>query len=126
MAGQHASPAPHPTMQTDLASEAIRFPSESRVRPEQDLPGSVRYIHVNGSNALAAHQNLQPASCSFLQALATHSNVQQAATDGNRDRMRPVIGLKLVHEVFDVEVNRSFRNRQAIGDLLVAITVADE
>src|SRR5580700_4648833 len=40
--------------------------------------------------------------------------------------MSPIIGLKFIHQVLDVEVNRGLRDRQLISNLLVAIAIANE
>ena len=40
--------------------------------------------------------------------------------------MRPIVGAELVHEILDVEVDGRFGNAKMIGDLLVAMTIADQ
>jgi len=52
--------------------------------------------------------------------------MEQATTQGNGHRMSPIIGLKLVNDILDVEVYGRLGNRELIGNLLVAISVADQ
>src|SRR5437016_413760 len=40
--------------------------------------------------------------------------------------MGPIIGLQFVHQVFNVEVNGGLGNRKLIGNLFVAIAIANE
>src|SRR5262249_17518957 len=54
------------------------------------------------------------------------SNMEQAPTESNGHGMSPIIGLKLVHDILDVEVYGGLGNRELIGNLLVAISVADQ
>jgi len=37
--------------------------------------------------------------------------MQQAASERDCDCVGPIIGLKLIHQILDVEVNRGLRNR---------------
>jgi hypothetical protein len=53
------------------------------------------------------------------------SDLQQAPSDSDGDRMGPIVGPQLVHEVLDVEVNSSLGNCQLIGNLLVAVAISD-
>src|SRR6266481_3679778 len=85
-----------------------------------------RTVDTTQFGALAEHRNLQPASCSFLQDLEMRSDLQQAAPDRDCDCMGPIVCLKFIHQVLDVEVNRGLRNRQLIGNLLVAIAISNE
>ncbi len=39
------------------------------------------------------------------------SNLEYPTAHRNGNRMGPIIGLKFIHEIFDVEVNGSLRNR---------------
>lgn len=73
----------------------------------------------------ALHQNLQAPSCSFLRR-RSGLDLKQTSSDRDGHRMRPIIGSQLVHQVLDMEVDGGFRNRQLIGDLLVAIPVTNE
>jgi len=54
------------------------------------------------------------------------SNLQQAAPERDGDCMGPIVGLKFIHQVLDVEVNRGLRNRHLIRNLFVAIAVSNE
>ena len=54
------------------------------------------------------------------------SDLQQAAPERDCDCVGPIVGLKLIHQVLDVEVNRGLRNRQLIRNLLVAIAISNE
>ena len=54
------------------------------------------------------------------------SDLQQATPQRDGDCMRPIVGLKFIHQVLDVEVNCSLRDCQLIGDLLVAIAISNE
>src|SRR6266478_3350260 len=85
-----------------------------------------RTVDTTQFEALAEHRNLQPASCSFLQALQMRSDLQQATPDRDGDCVGPIVGLKFIHQVLDVEVNRGLRNRQLIRNLLVAIAISNE
>ena len=40
--------------------------------------------------------------------------------------MCPIVGLKFIHQILDVEVNGGLRNRQLIRDLLVAMAISNE
>ena len=53
-------------------------------------------------------------------------HVEQPTPDGDRDRVRAVIGTELVDQIFDVVVDGCFGDSKAIGDLLIAIAVANE
>ena len=46
----------------------------------------------------------------FSVGLGMPSDLQQAAPDGDGDRMGPVVGLKFIHQVLDVEINGCLRN----------------
>ena len=54
------------------------------------------------------------------------SDLHQAAPERDGDCMGPIVGLKFIHQVLDVEVNRGLRNRQLICNLLVAMSIANE
>ena len=56
------------------------------------------------------HRNLRPASYSFLQVHGIRSDLQQATSERDGDCMGAIISLQFIHQVFDVEVNRGFRN----------------
>src|SRR5260370_7947019 len=40
--------------------------------------------------------------------------------------MRSIVGLKFLHQVFNVKVNRGLGNRKLIGNLFVAIAISNE
>src|SRR5262245_22762240 len=40
--------------------------------------------------------------------------------------MSPVVGLKLLHDILDVKVDRGLGDRELIGNLLVAVAIADQ
>src|ERR1700692_1232304 len=73
-----------------------------------------------------AHHPPQFPHWSFLEVLKVESDLQQATPERNGDRVGPVIGAELVHEILDVEVNGGLRYCELIGDLLVAIAISDE
>src|SRR5713226_9225480 len=75
--------------------------------------------------ARATHLNLLELPCIFTQ-VQTGSDLQQAAPDRNGYRMRPVIGPQLTYQVLNVEIDGGLRDRQLIGNLLVAIAVSNE
>ena len=54
------------------------------------------------------------------------SHLQQAAPNRDGDCMGPIVGLKFIHQILDVEVNRGFGDRQVICNLLVAITISNK
>ena len=54
------------------------------------------------------------------------SDLQQATPERDGDCVGPIVGLKFIHQVLDVEVNRGLRNRQLICNLLVAMSIANE
>src|SRR5260370_35310892 len=54
------------------------------------------------------------------------SNLKQPTPQCNSDRVGAVVGSQFVHEVLDVEVCGGLRDRQLIGNLLVAISISDE
>jgi hypothetical protein len=56
--------------------------------------------------AFAEHRNLQPASYGFLQPLVIRLDLKQPTPKRNGHCMGPIIGLKFIHQVFDVEANR--------------------
>ena len=62
----------------------------------------------------------------FATGLGMRSDLQQAAPERDGDCMSPIVGLKFVHQVLDMEINRALRNRKLIGNLLVAIAIANE
>jgi hypothetical protein len=78
-----------------------------------------RTVDTTQFGTLAEHRNLQPASCSFLQASEMGSDLQQAAPERDGDCMGPIVGLKFIYKVLDVEVDRSIGNRQLIRNLLL-------
>jgi hypothetical protein len=54
------------------------------------------------------------------------SDLKQASPDRDGYRMRPIVGPELIHEILDVEINGSLRDRQVIGNLFVAMAVSNE
>src|SRR5260370_36962119 len=54
------------------------------------------------------------------------SDLHETTPERNGDCMGPIIGLKFIHQVLDVEVDRGLANRQLIRDLLVAIAITNE
>jgi hypothetical protein len=54
------------------------------------------------------------------------SNLEQTPPQGDRDRVRPVIRLQFVNDIFDVKVDGGLRDTQLIGDLLVLVSFADQ
>ena len=40
--------------------------------------------------------------------------------------MSPILGLKLLHDILDVKVDGGLGNRELIGNLLVAISIANQ
>ena len=40
--------------------------------------------------------------------------------------MRPIVGAQFIHEILDVKIHGSLRDRELIGDLLVTIAIANE
>ena len=40
--------------------------------------------------------------------------------------MRPIVGPQLPDQVLDVEIDRTFRDRESIGDLLVLEPISNE
>ena len=54
------------------------------------------------------------------------SDLQQATPQRDGDCMRPIVGLKFVHQILNMKVNSSVRNRQLIRNLLVAIAIPNE
>ena len=52
--------------------------------------------------------------------------MEKAAAQSNCHGMSPIIGLKLVNDVLDVEVYGRLGNREFIRNLLVAISIADQ
>src|SRR5215813_3639837 len=51
------------------------------------------------------------------------SDGQQAATNGDCDRMRPVICTQFIHQVLDMKVDGGFRYVQLVRNLFVAMAV---
>jgi hypothetical protein len=51
------------------------------------------------------------------------ANLQQAAPEPDGDRMRPIVRLELVHQIFYMKIDRVFRDRELIGNLFVAVAV---
>ena len=85
-----------------------------------------RTLDVTELAVFADHRNLQPASCQFSTGLGVRSDLQQAAPERDGDCMGSIVGLKFVHQVLDMEINRALCNRKVIGNLLVAIAIANE
>ena len=58
----------------------------------------------------------------------TASDVDDTATDADRDRLRPVLCAQLVHDVADVRLDRVFGDstKAAHADVAVAITLGDQ
>src|SRR5215471_19164908 len=54
------------------------------------------------------------------------SDLEQATSDCNRYRVRPIVGSQFVHQVLNVKVDGSFRDGQLISDLLVTGAVPYE
>lgn len=54
------------------------------------------------------------------------SDIQQTATDRNRHRVRSIFGAQFCHQVPNVKIDFGFGNSQLIGDLFVAMTVANK
>src|SRR5215469_1511856 len=52
--------------------------------------------------------------------------MEQATAQSNGNRMSPIIGLKLLHDIFDVKVYGGLGNRELIGNLLVTVSIADQ
>jgi len=80
---------------------------------------------------IATHDDLQLPSCSFLQVPAITSqqlgsDLKQAAPDSDGNGVRPIVGPQFVHQVFDVEVDGRLCDCEVIGDLFVAIAVANQ
>ena len=64
------------------------------------------YVDITSFAAFAEHKNLRPALCSFATGIRMRSDLQQATPQRDGDCMRPIVGLKVIHQVRDVEVNR--------------------
>jgi hypothetical protein len=82
--------------------------------------------YVTCCEARAAHWNLQLTTYSFLQAMVIRSELKQPAPERDGDRMGAIVGLKFIHQILDVEVNRGLGNRQLVRNLLVATAVSNE
>ena len=52
--------------------------------------------------------------------------MQQTPPERNGDRMCPVIGTKLIHQVLDMETDGCLRDYELIGNLFVAIAISNE
>ena len=66
------------------------------------------------------------AFCTLLRTRLEVSDVEQTTPDGNRYGVRTIIGSQLVHEVLNMKVDCSLRDRQLISDLLVTVAVSNE
>jgi hypothetical protein len=53
-------------------------------------------------------------------------DLYQTAPQSDGNSMRSVIRLKLVDDIFDVEIDSGFGNRQLIGNLFVAMSVSNQ
>ena len=53
-------------------------------------------------------------------------NLKETAPDGDRHGMGPVVGMQLLDDILDVEINCRLRNPQSIGNLLVAIALLNQ
>src|SRR5262245_13712260 len=53
-------------------------------------------------------------------------DIEQASSQADDDGMGPVVCLQFIHDVFDVEVDGCFGDREEVGDLLIAMAVANE
>ena len=62
----------------------------------------------------------------FLYFSTVGSDWQQPAPDRDGDRVSAVVGAQLVDQVLDVKVHRRFGDPKAVGNLLVAMTVANQ
>jgi hypothetical protein len=51
--------------------------------------------------------------------------VQQSTPDRNGDGVSAIVCLEFVYDVLDVKIYGGLRNRKPIGNLAVAISVAD-
>src|SRR5258708_14095898 len=62
----------------------------------------------------------------FCSVPKSNSDFQQTSANRDGDRVRPVIRSQLVDHVLDMEVDGRLRNPESIGNLLVAMAVADQ
>jgi hypothetical protein len=51
--------------------------------------------------------------------------MNDAAAQGNRNRLSTVLGAQLIHEVFDVSLDGFFRDEELNGDILISVSAGN-
>src|SRR5215475_1691393 len=87
----------------------------------------VRYrVHCARGTSSSIVAILQFSTGRLFSVYAELSDLQETPTEGNRDRVRPVIRSQLVHQIFDMKIDGRLRNRQLIRNLFIAIAVSNQ
>jgi hypothetical protein len=64
-------------------------------------------------------------SCRFIR-LIVGSYLEETAPQRNGHRVRPIMGLELIHEILYVEIHGGFGNRKLVCDFLVTVAIANQ
>src|SRR5208282_2276158 len=51
--------------------------------------------------------------------------LNNAAADGNSDRLGAIVRAKFFHDVFNVNLHRTFGDKEAVGDVAIAVALCN-